>query len=86
VDLERGSLSLVRAMVYLLERKSSSSGLENREYDRRDSPRWPLDILYLQKLALTSQTNGGSSVGTVHSQIRPRSLFYITKLCQLYVM
>jgi hypothetical protein len=32
VDLERGPLSLVSTIEELLERKSSCSGLENREY------------------------------------------------------
>jgi hypothetical protein len=42
----------------LLERKSSGSGLEMREYDRRDESRLPRGNLYQQKLALTSPTNG----------------------------
>jgi hypothetical protein len=36
VDLERGSLSLVSTIEELLERKSSGSGLEIREYGHRD--------------------------------------------------
>jgi hypothetical protein len=36
VGLERGPLSLVSATEELLERKSSGSGLENRDYGRRD--------------------------------------------------
>jgi hypothetical protein len=39
VDQERGPLSLVSAIEGLIERKSSGSGLENREYGRRDPPR-----------------------------------------------
>jgi hypothetical protein len=39
VDLERGPLSLVSANEELLERKGSDSGLENRGYGHRDSPR-----------------------------------------------
>jgi hypothetical protein len=39
VGLERGPLSLVSTIEELLERKSSGSGLEIREYDRRDPPR-----------------------------------------------
>jgi hypothetical protein len=46
------------------------SGLENRDYEQRDPPRWQRDILYPQKLALTSPTNGGRSVGIVRSQIK----------------
>jgi hypothetical protein len=47
----------------LLGRKSSGSGLENRDYGHRDP-----SIFYLKKLALTSPTSGGGSVGTIHSQ------------------
>jgi hypothetical protein len=36
VDLERGPLSLVNTIEELLERKHGGSGVENREYGRRD--------------------------------------------------
>jgi hypothetical protein len=39
VGLERGPLSLVSTTEELLERKSSSFGLESREYGRRDKSR-----------------------------------------------
>jgi hypothetical protein len=39
VDLDRGPLSLVSTTEELLERKSNSSGLENRDYGRRDPSR-----------------------------------------------
>jgi hypothetical protein len=48
--------------------KSSGSCLENREYGRRDSSSWPCGTLYLQKLAITSLTSGGRSVGIVRSR------------------
>jgi hypothetical protein len=67
VGLERGPLSLVSTIEELLEQKSSGSGLENREYGCRDLSRWPHGTLYLQKLALTSLTSGGRSVGIVLS-------------------
>jgi hypothetical protein len=67
VGLERGPLNLVSTIEGLLERKSSGSGLENRDYGRRNSSRWPRDILYPQKLVLNSLTSGGGSVGIVHS-------------------
>jgi hypothetical protein len=41
VGLERGPLSLVSIIEELLGRKSSGSGLENREYSRGDPSRWP---------------------------------------------
>jgi hypothetical protein len=49
----------------LLKRKSSGSCLENREYGLRDPSRWLRGTLYPQKLAITSQTRGGRSVGIV---------------------
>jgi hypothetical protein len=39
VGLERGPLSVVSTIEELLEIKSSGSGLENRDYSRRDSSR-----------------------------------------------
>jgi hypothetical protein len=68
VDLERGPLSLVSTTEELLERKSSGSGLEIREYGRRDPSRRPRGTLYSQKVELTSRTSGGRSVGIVRSR------------------
>jgi hypothetical protein len=45
-------------------------GLEIREYGRRDLLRLPRDILYSQKLALTSPTSGCRSVGIVRLQTK----------------
>jgi hypothetical protein len=45
VGLERGPLTLVSTIEELLERKSSGSGLESREYGRRDPSRWPRGTL-----------------------------------------
>jgi hypothetical protein len=39
VGLERGPLSLVNTIEELLDKKSSGSCLENREYGRRDPSR-----------------------------------------------
>jgi hypothetical protein len=39
VGLEQGPLSLVSTTEELLQRKSSDSGLESREYGRRDPSR-----------------------------------------------
>jgi hypothetical protein len=68
MGLERGSISLVSTIEELLKRKSSGSGLENREYGHRDSSRLLRGILYPQKLALTSLTSGGRPVGVVRSR------------------
>jgi hypothetical protein len=68
LSLERGPLSLVSTTEELLERKSSGSGLENREYGRREPSRWPRGTLYPQNLALISPTSGGRSVDIVRSR------------------
>jgi hypothetical protein len=65
VGLERGPLSLVSTIEERLGRRSSCSGLRNREYDRKDSSCSPCNILYPRKLALTSLTSGNGSVGRV---------------------
>jgi hypothetical protein len=49
-------------------KKSSFSGLENREYGCRDPARWPRGTLYPQKLALSLSKSGGRSVGIVLSR------------------
>jgi hypothetical protein len=65
--LERGPLSLVSTIEELLERKSSGSGLQNREYVCRDPLCWPRNTLYPQTLSLPSSTSGGRGVGIVRS-------------------
>jgi hypothetical protein len=74
VGLERGPFSLVSTSEGLIERKSSGSGLESREYGHWGSSRWPRGTLYPQKLALTSPTSGGRSVGIVHSRTQAMEL------------
>jgi hypothetical protein len=61
----------------LLERKSSSSGLESREYGLRDPSRRPRGTFYPQKLAPISPTNGGRSVGIARS--RAQATAYVIK-------
>jgi hypothetical protein len=68
VGLERGPLSLVSTTEELLGRKSRGSGLENREYGRRDLSRRPRGALFPQTLAITSLTSGGRSVDIFASQ------------------
>jgi hypothetical protein len=60
----------------LLERDSSGSGLESREYGRRDPLRRPRDTLYPQKLAITSPRSGGCSIGIVCSRTEATDLLY----------
>jgi hypothetical protein len=55
-----------------LELKSSGSCLENRHYGRRDCHVDCVTPLYPQKLALTSQASGGSSVGIFRSQTQAK--------------
>jgi hypothetical protein len=64
----------------LLGRKSSGFGLENREYGNRDPSRCPRRTLYPQKLALTSPTRSGHSVGIVLSQTQATELVFSTYL------
>jgi hypothetical protein len=77
VGLEWGSFSLVTTIEELLGRNSSGSGLESRGYVHGDPLRWPRDTFYPQKLALTSSTSGGRSVGIVRSQTKARELLLI---------
>jgi hypothetical protein len=44
VGLERGTLSFVITNEELLERKSSGSGLESRDYGLREPSRWPCGV------------------------------------------
>jgi hypothetical protein len=60
--------------------KSSGSCLENQEYGRRDPSRWPRGTLYPQKLAITSPTSGGRSVGIVRSRSQTMEFFLILML------
>jgi hypothetical protein len=77
VGLERGPLSLVSTIDELLGRKSSSFCLEIREYGRRDPLCRPRETLYTQKVALTSPTSGGRSVGIVRSRPKAMEFFFI---------
>jgi hypothetical protein len=58
-----------------LPEKSSGSCLENREYGHRDPSRWPRGTLYSQKLAITSPTSGGRSVGKVRLRTQTMEFF-----------
>jgi hypothetical protein len=77
VGLEGGPLSLVSTIEELLGRNSSGSGLENREYSCGDPLHWPRDTLYQQKMALTSPTSGGRSVGIVRFRNKTTGFFFV---------
>jgi hypothetical protein len=84
VSLERGPHSLVSTIEWLLSRKRSGSGLENREYGRRDPSHWPRGTLYPKKLALTSLASGGRSVGIVRSLTQATEFIFCPLLLQLF--
>jgi hypothetical protein len=75
VGLERGPLSLMRIIEELLEWTSSGFGPETEINGHGDSLRWQHDTLYPLKLALTSPTSGGRSVGTVGWRTKAPDLF-----------
>jgi hypothetical protein len=79
VGLERGPLIHVSTTEELIGRNSSCSGLERRDYGRGDPSRCPRDTLYPQKLALTSPTGGGRSVGLVRSRNKATQLVNIIR-------
>jgi hypothetical protein len=64
-----------------MEKKNSGSGLEIREYSRRDPSRWPRGTLYQKKLALASPTSGGRSIGIVRS--RTQVTVFVLFVCLL---
>jgi hypothetical protein len=82
VGLERGPLSLVSTNEELPGRKSSGSGQDHWEYGGGqhwsygggDPSRWSRDIFSPQKLALTSPTSGGRSVGIVRLRTKATEL------------
>jgi hypothetical protein len=76
VGLGRGPLSLVSSIEELLGGNSSGSGLESRDYDRRDPLR------YLQKLVLTSPISDGRSVGIVRSRTKATWVFSRREIVQ----
>jgi hypothetical protein len=58
-------------------------GLKNLSYAHGDPLRWPRDTLYPQKLALTSPTSGGHSIGIVRLQTKAMELFSFSPLISL---
>jgi hypothetical protein len=76
VGLERGPLSLVSTTEELLERKSSGSGLENREYGRREPSRRLRDTPLSAKVG-TKFADKRRSLGRYSYGLRPRSLVFL---------
>jgi hypothetical protein len=75
-SLERGPLSLVRITEELLEGKVVAPVYKIEINDRGNPLRWPRDNLYPQKLALTSPTSGGRSVGIVRSRTEAKEFSF----------
>jgi hypothetical protein len=88
VVLKRGQISLMSIIEEVFESKSSGSGLEGREYGRREPTRWQRGTLYPQNLALTSPTGGGRSVGIVRqrTQATEFSLFVLCEWITYWVL
>jgi hypothetical protein len=61
--------SNIRLRSYLNE-KVAAPVLKTEINGREDPLRWPRNTLYPQKLALTSPTSGGRSVGIVRSRTK----------------
>jgi hypothetical protein len=73
MGLERGPLSLVSTTEELLDRKVAApvKKTENTAVGIRDA-----DHVYPQKLAITSPTSGGRSVGMVRSRTQTMEFFF----------
>jgi hypothetical protein len=74
VGVERSPFSLVSTNEELLERKSSGSGLENREYGRRDPPRWLRDTFLSRKVGTNFSDDGSRFDGIVYSPTKVTEL------------
>jgi hypothetical protein len=75
VSLERGPLRLVSTIKELLERKSSCSGLEIRDYGRRGSA--ALTTLHPAKFVTSLRRSDCCSFGKVHSRTKSTELLII---------
>jgi hypothetical protein len=82
VGPERGPLSLVSKIEELPERKRSGFGLESRKYGRGIRHAHHVAPSIGQKLALTSPTSGGRSVGVVRSRSQATDLV----ICFFFVL
>jgi hypothetical protein len=79
VGLEWGPLNLVRITEELLDWKSSESGSRKLILSRGDQLRWLCDIIYPQKLAITSPTSG-RSVGIVRLRTKDTEFSFLILL------
>jgi hypothetical protein len=74
VGLERSPLSYVNTIEELLERKSSGSGQENRDYDRRDPTCWPRNTPLSAEVVTNLADKRWRSVAIVLSRIKAKTL------------
>jgi hypothetical protein len=82
VGLERGPLSLVSTIEEILRRKSSGSGLENRNYSRKGSTALTLRHPSIRKRCHLLRRQAAVARPVYFSRgLRPRSLFF----CVLYI-
>jgi hypothetical protein len=86
VGLERGPLSLVSTTEELLGSNSSGSGLESREYGLGIRHADHVAPSIRKKLALTSLTNGGLSVGIVRLRTEATEFLYIYIYIYIYIL
>jgi hypothetical protein len=77
--IEGRSNIILHILIIIKPINNKDSGLESREYGRRDPSRWPRGTLSAKKLALTSPTSGGSSVGIVRLRTQATK-FFINKI------
>jgi hypothetical protein len=61
-----------------LNEKVAAPVLKTEINGRRDPLRWPRDTLYPQKLALTSPTSGGRSVGIVRLRTKGHGVINVS--------
>ena len=80
MSLERGPLSLVRSIEERLEQKVAAP-VQKTEIKTAVGNRWADHVtpLYSQKLALTSPTGGGRSVGIVRSRTKATEFSLIVR-------
>jgi hypothetical protein len=81
MGLERGPLSLLRIIEELFERKVAVPVWKTEINGRGDSLRWLRDALYPLKLALTSPTSCGRSIGIVYWQTKAPESVKVWHLC-----
>jgi hypothetical protein len=81
VGLEWGPLSIMRIIEELLERTVAAPVYKTEIKGCDVSLRWPRDTFYPLKMALTSPTSGGRSVGIVRWRTEPPGFQKTFEVC-----